>query len=650
MKKSKVVIIALLLSAVTAAAVCLPKISGDADAVSVKQNMISEDFNTELSGDWTLTGGAQLDEQFSSLRLIGPDVWQPAVILQNETAYVDEERTVSFEMQLVSGNSWLGLVIGAPASSSAFYEANNMLMIANEEVQLWRSEDNRNLVEDTAEKYKGTPMTDAASGKVSVVARFVPDGDSHASFGKSYDMYLSWGAKGEEQFKKQYKVYADGYFGFCGQNGLTVDIFDFAMTDADGQTVFEDDFSDPSISYPSDRNSAADWSVTHLYGPDKVYMGYQKNLLFTSSGDAAVINLGLAADPRSEQSFEMSFRLQMPTAPERVYFGVGLGLKKTSDSIDSVNMIGFEKSGSSVKPVLIINGVVQENAERVFDATDCTVTLTGYYDGRVDVKVNSATRARFSGVDFEGYAAVGIAGTGAVSAAVDDLSLSIFTYQTSGTPDSAQDFAGVREFEDFGDTYYEHYINTERWLVMGTGVTFPLQYQRKYLNFSDATGNTAFGLKERYSEYILRFTVTNTKPEGSTKRTAPIAVSFGREYIDSELTESPAVIFNDLSGSMSVSALNATGGTFASDVNFYADDETRYQVMIIVAGREIKVYFKSADAPESDMGILRAHYTDVNTYGYVAVTCDTRDGKVGNFRLTDFSVVNIAPAAEEVTV
>lgn len=658
MKKSRILAAAVLIAVFTAAAVALPA-GGKAEAVATRRNIITDDFNvTALSGDWTAEGAAlHKQSEDASLRLIRPDVWQPAVLLQNEAGYIDGARVITFDIQLVSGKSWLGLVIGAPSASSAFYEANQMLMVAETGVEFWASEGNLNLVKDPAQDLSASPMNDAAAGRVSVKLELTPTDGAGTNYGKPYSLRLSWGEKGAETLRKEYPVvYGDGYFGFCGQAGLVIDIFDFKMTDGEGNVLFEDDFSASTVSYPTGRDTTADWNVTHVYGPDRVYFGFQQDLAFSADGHKAVINTELTADHRVEQAFAMTFDLKLDAAAlgNGAYFGVGLGLSATSDRIDGVNFVGLkkEKSGTKVTPVVVVNGVERKDTARAtsFDASSVTMSIVGYYDGRVEIRVGDSTCARFDSIRFDGYAALGVVGTVSSGeppvAAVDNFSLNVFEYMSADTPDSAQDFAGVHEFEDNGDILYEHYINNDRWLITGTGVTFPLQYTQKYLSFSDATGVAAFGLKERYSEFILRFTVTNTKSPESTKKTAPIAVSVGRTYIDSAVEETSAVLFNDNNGTMTVSALNAEGGTFASDVNFYADN-TAYNVMVVVAGREMKVYYKAESAPDSDFGILRAHFTDVDSYGFVAVTCDTRDGRVGNFRITDFSVTNISPVLEE---
>lgn len=648
MKKKRLVAIMIVFVLATALAVVPRSKTSESFAVSTRQEIIEENFNVEeLSADWTTEGAVSLHNISASMRIIKPDVWQPAIMLQREDTRVTSGREISFSMHILSGVSWLGLVLGSPAPTSPFYEAKTMLMLSDTGIGVWETNGAGNIVEDKEKSIAVTPMPDAVGDTVSVKLKLTPNGEQNPSLGAAYAVELYWGAKGSETLKHIFKSqYAEDYFGFCAQAGITLDIFDFEMRDADGKTIFKDDFTASSVSYPTNANAEADWRVTHIYGPDRVYFGYQKDLLFSADKAKAVVNTQLIRDPRSERTFTLTFDFATGDAPAESVFGVGLGLRATTDKVDSVNFVGFKKvSATKVQTVVIKNGTetIPEASTR-FDAG--TVTLTGYYDGRLEVSSGGATRAKLDGFDFDGYVALGVVGgvSGETAVAtVDNLSLHAFVYRVADTADSGQNFGGVREFTQFGETFYEHYINTKRWLYMGTGVSFPQQYTRRYMNFSDASGNVAFGLKERYSEFILRFSVVNTTLKDSKKKTAPIGVSIGRRYIDSTITESAAILFNDNSGNMTVSALNAAGATVEAPLNFYRDNETTYNVMVIVAGGTATVFVKDA-AEAGDFAAPIAVFEGIDSYGYVAVTCDSRDGRVGNFRLSDFSVVNIAPS------
>ena len=57
--------------------------------------------------------------------------------------------------------------------------------------------------------------------------------------------------------------------------------------------------------------------------------------------------------------------------------------------------------------------------------------------------------------------------------------------------------------------------------------------------------------------------------------------------------------------------------------------------------RTVKVFLKEASAPDSSFGAPQAVYTDVDTYGYAAMTIEPTG--TAYFYATNYSVINIDP-------
>lgn len=79
-------------------------------------------------------------------------------------------------------------------------------------------------------------------------------------------------------------------------------------------------------------------------------------------------------------------------------------------------------------------------------------------------------------------------------------------------------------------------------------------------------------------------------------------------------------------------------------VNLWEKDEDgkykTYNILFIVRNRSVEVYYKEKNQDISVLGILRAKYVDVNTYGYVAVF-----GANGvSFEISDFKLTNLSIA------
>ena len=71
------------------------------------------------------------------------------------------------------------------------------------------------------------------------------------------------------------------------------------------------------------------------------------------------------------------------------------------------------------------------------------------------------------------------------------------------------------------------------------------------------------------------------------------------------------------------------------------EEDTWYTCMIIISSRTVKVFLKEASAPDSSFGAPQAVYTDVDTYGYAAMTIEPTG--TAYFYATNYSVTNIDP-------
>lgn len=661
MKKRKIVALAL---AICLCAGVTPFLSSPAKASPIRETVLSDNFDGEtLSADWTADTGVQQKAVYSCMRIKDMNIWQPAIMLQAYEIKKEKPCTVSFDINVKTLTGWLGFFVGARSTSSAFYESSAMWMMSSASVGLWLN-DGANLVEQPSQSLADTPLK-GATGENVVTVRYALEFSHENAQGAFFDATLSFGPKdGEPTQEKTYEnIPAETYMGFTSMANLFVDIMNFKIEE-DGKTVFFDDFSSGSIVYPGSSNPEANWRVTHTYGKENVFVGALKRVVFDGVAEGKLYsNVAIEPDTRCETLFEMNFTLFLESFGDNAYFGVGFGLSAASEYADSVNMIAFRKEGADgAVAVKLVNGEEVAVSSEKFrlselgagNAEGAAVAIKGYYDDTAELIV-AGTKIAFEDMEFGGTFAVASAKKyGADSkgsnVAVDDFSLSVYRYRSGAGEDMAINFEGVKEFEQFGETYREHYYDRNLWYLSGSGVSlapYRNNIDSDYLQMVNATGKVAFGPKKQtYSDFIVRFSVNMLTQAQDTPANTAVGLAFGKKTLDTANENASCVYFSFNGSSTVISGINMATETGETSVpcpiNMWSDTSSVYNVMLIVSDGTVEVYLKRSTDDLSGFGICRAKFVNVNTYGYLALTCNTLDGKRGNFKLTDFSVTNIA--------
>ena len=108
--------------------------------------------------------------------------------------------------------------------------------------------------------------------------------------------------------------------------------------------------------------------------------------------------------------------------------------------------------------------------------------------------------------------------------------------------DQAINFKGVRTYEESGETLYQYYVNENKWLMKGcTSPLYKVGEERNFVQFSESDVNTLFGPKQKYSEFICRFSITVT--DDTAKNDTAILFSFGRKIVSGAAWDTPYLVF-----------------------------------------------------------------------------------------------------------
>lgn len=445
-------------------------------------------------------------------------------------------------------------------------------------------------------------------------------------------------------------VGADGYIGFGGMMpSQYVRIYDFKIEE-NGETVFEAAF-DRDIEKQVGMSSENNWRLfettsEHMFIAADTYIDTKD----VTSG-LLLNKTQIQIDPYCNKQFELTFDVDCDALAQNASYGVGFGLAPSSAAVDERNYVGIQGGADGAwRFVMAFGGKVRRSSAfyENYPTGMQPFKVEGYYDGSVTVTFGGKSET-FKDLDLEGNFALGTIGAVASKAKFDNVLL-IVTNRVSPhakAEDRLIDFTGKQVFEEDGNVYETKYIDASKW-YSGANVR-AARDGGDYIQFANANGASVFGPRNRYEEFICRFSVTVSQNRDVAPNGAEIGVSFGRKAFHTDNASNPAVFFEKTARGMQMRIYNASceqarGGVVALDgLDFWSSEDVAnspvtYRVMIVVRGGGANVYCAAAAAPDSEMSVLRARLDGFESYGFVAAA--GRDG--ATFRLNDLSVVNTA--------
>ena len=623
-------------------ALCAPM---TAFAAVVGQRQLSDDFNRAQAGsDWILDGGACVAADSDALRFNPEYSWANQIVL---AAYeMTGDCVVQFVVrpfQLTPGY-WFAMSFGNSSAFSDFSAADGALIMTataqNGATQLFVSDGNQIAS-------SGQPMTDfspfgLASGGSEYTVRIAFSHTESFSYVIEFSVYNGDTAIGTQRYTAEIR---NRYFGF-NVNNLGLDVDDVTIYE-DGEAVWYDDFSDSTVAYPSDGNEDADWCITGYYTEEMIAAGPIGELDVSQPGSTAQYAERLEIRQNdSGISYRLSFELHAENMTPGAATGVFLGRSESAQGL----FIGIERTESGYR--LVSRGVSGETGNATETASDYAMTVTVSSEGAVTAETGGAVFTSPETASGGCIAFGTLAGTGS-GGTVDNVRIDTFVWQQSDAPDADCNFSGVKETQENGMTYREYWLSAEDWYY-GNGVSLPRYDAAEtngYLQFLNCNVFTAFGPRERYSEYTVRFDITmyDDTADG-VKDGAAFGLSVGRPSLYMSVEQAQTVYFahyntNTVIGSYNAAnALGVTEDVLREDnqpYDLWRDKSITYQMLYVVRDGEIRIYFKRADEPETALDTLRARFIGIDTYGYVTVVGMNN----ARFRIENFSLTNLSASS-----
>ena len=572
--------------------------------------------------------------------------------------------TIEFDASIKSlGSVWLGVVLGGDAIKGGTYDKksdNGLVITARKDAT---GVDNYLAgVHQANEKFDFNELTcNGAACSIKLDLRYVTN---------KYELDFYAKAKGVSDYgEKKATLTVSGVSKYLcfqgnGENGV-VKVQNLSIS-TDNQVVASEKFEEDSatlICY-TDQTDAYDWVAQD----ERYTSGISKVLKFDNADNERIVTShAIVKDKNNVNNFSFSTTFNWETQVENTGFGFEVGIQGNGVG----NKIYFEKRSSQID-------VVQKNADGTAKtlatmpsfAGQNTVKIVGRYDNSIEVYLADEKIATAKDIPFEGK--VAITSVGKVSAYVYEASLIQNTSVYSTATATGNNFNLLKE----GSTT-QGYLDKNKWVSTGN---CSIRYRdgNGFLFFNSGDVNTSFNTKEKYKDFILRFDVTrligtynrDTLDEYSTEgyySNMSVGVSMGKsEYSQSSISGEhasiqfcPKYMLKDEQGKWTPSmiiwgyGMTTAAGQVSEwpDENWWHDgsdgkdvtttDGLAINVMIVASNGTVSVYYKYSNQDESYLETPKAVYTNVDTYGYVAISCGYNSSfYVDNLCVTPLSFEN----------
>lgn len=644
----------------------------DVNAATSKCKTLEESFNNEKISDKWYGNNVDISVDYNAMRFNSAYYWSGAAVL-NAYQRQDKCRLV-FDISLseYGNDSWIGLGFGGENPSATFDLYDGYILLNPSVVSVV---DLKNISSSTSANLQASSglFDKLSEGKATVTAEFKTI--SADKCGISLDIRFSDNSSVAYSWNNISLADDNKYFSFNSSNTLW-DITSFKVLDGNGKEQFSDDFSQNTMTYETDSYADGNWHICKSYTKEQIFIGQIGKAEFKEN-DSRLINFKpLSASTDCEYIYEISYLINIAELNNGSAFGLGLGMEKNDSDLDSNAFLGLTKLDDERGAfVLIKDGEIQKTVS-AFALASLSVSDNKFKKAIIKIKYDFSVifsienlSAKYTDIMYDGYWGMGnvaLKSGAANHVYIDDIDMNSYETAAFATEDASNSFAGTKSEKSDGMDVKDYYINEEKWFL-GNKVSQKLYIEgdeNPALLFNSCNEYSCFGYRQKYDEYVVQFDAVvsgltdgmkNSSYTGEEFNGQSFGLSFNKSsfFTNASMTASVSVFYNGWDRSNIRSAIRGNKCATVNgqneveiadtDINFWADDTTKYNFMFIVRNRTVGIYFKRDSEPESELGICRAEFADVDTDGYVAVF------GMGNvsFSLSNYRIINIGSKAIE---
>lgn len=636
------------------------------NAAFMENVTINEDFNVrQINEDYWDNSGAELVADETSMRFTPNEyLWTNHLLLTNYT--INESVEIDIDLSTSTPSGWFAFSFGSPYEASRFPDAKAALifyhMLPGNIVGGILERSNNGALYG-AEQLKNSPFRSVDEHKtLKMFVELFPETNESKLY---FDIYNEDGSVfySHDEDVYSFDVLLSGHFGM-NTDFKNVNLYSFEMKKmSDGEVIYSDDFSTSEISYLSSGDGV--WK-TNSFTKDEVIISPQGKVGFC--GNSSLTLKSPIRNPLNmdiDVVYKITFDIDYAQMDFSSIVGVEIGKENKSSNNAFVglrrNAIGYsfvalDKDG---------NVLVEESTSH--DEFITSVALKVHNSGLVEF-FNSTIGLSFEADEIFGYISLSSKSDDATNtklAFIDNFVLETGSYINRAAKDVAINFNGTKDEEFFGDIIKDFYVPTSEWR-MTPDISLPNyrddyegeEEQNGYIQFNSSNGQTFFGSKNTYYEYIVKFDIEIITSVSNLNNTCGFGLQVGMQkfggYFENYQCLSLSIARND-ELDVTRSKIEAQNGTFVdpafdpyckdddnNDINLFAPDSegnnAKFNVIYVVRDNKVSMYFKNQNEPEEVLSKPRAEMiVKGNTDGYCGIV-----GREGlTFRVDNYSVTNL---------
>ena len=636
------------------------------DAAFMENTAVNENFNVrQLNVDRWENNGAELIADETSMRFTPHEyLWTNHLVLSQHT--IEESVEIDIELSTSTAGGWFAFSFGSPNETSRFSDAKAALVFYHVNPGnsvggvLERVVDGKL---SSVEQLNGSPFHSLNEHKT--LKMFIEMSPETGESSLYYDIYNEDGSVlySHNDDIYNYEVLLSGCFGMnTSYKDVTLHSFEMKKM-SNGEVIYSDDFSTSEIGYLSSGDGV--WK-TSSFTQDDVIISPQGSVGF--HGNSSLILKSPIRNPLN-MDIDVVYKINLDINYAQMDFSSIVGIEFAKGSLtDKSVFVGLKRNAIGYSFVsLDKDGNVIDEKSTSYDEFTTLVCLKVHNNGLIEF-YNSTIGLSFEVDNIFGYISLASRTNDEASsktAVVDNFVLETSSYVNRAASDVAINFNGTKDEEFFGDIIKDFYVPTTEWR-MTTDLSLPNYHddyegeeeQNGYIQFNSSDGQSFFGSKNTYYEYIVKFDVEIITSVENLDNNSGFGLQFGMQkfggYFDNYQSLSLSIAKNESTGTVR-SKIEVQNGTFTNpafdpyckdednhDVNLFAPDDegnnAKFNVIYVVKDNKVSMYFKNQNEPEEVLAKPRAEIeAKGNTDGYCGIV---GRGEL-TFRVDNYCVINL---------
>lgn len=478
------------------------------------KNVLNEVFDGDLD-NWSVIGGATLEEQYSSMRLNPQKYdWVSSIGLNRKLS-----GDFTIKMELITNNigGWFGVSFGSPYASSPFPNAQGGIVFFDNQSELLERVGGELKATDSFERTVFGASTNSKRQAEITVRQINSEHSSMQVTIYENDILIGNVLSEPHEFNS-----FNGYMTF-NTSFKDVEIFKVEVSDGDNQRLYYDDFSTSKVLYPTSGSVDSEW-YSNDFGVEELKVGYIKYLSLNKPNDGMCYYAPL--NKSDNDDLDIVYHLESEIQYSSMDLGGESGFEIAKKDKDSHGyFFGIRRLAIGYSLVTYKFGSAEEYTVNTYNETSTmrvSLQLDIHNNGDVDFIVGELSHT-VNVSDYSGY--FGLFHYDHLNNHPNSKGACIYSFIMNRTSyydrtgsDIYMNFNGTKRtyFEDIDEYAYDYFISRREWNI-GTNVSSSKwktsDHGNGKLEFNSSTPTSMFGPKVTYKDFVVKFDVEITSED-----------------------------------------------------------------------------------------------------------------------------------------